>query len=332
MGACRICGSGEGNRDFEAVEMMLGLRDPFTYQECGRCGALQVARIPADLDRYYAPPYYSFHPARLAPWPVRWLRRRLADHALEGRSAAGATLARVAGLPLLLAGLRDAGIRRAARVLDVGAGAGQMLFQLHDYGFHHLTGIDPFLERDLVYPNGVTVRRAALEETGGQYDLVMFHHSFEHVPDPLATLAAAAERLGPGGWVLVRTPVAAASWRHYGADWVELDAPRHLHVHTHASLRTLAARAGLQVTAVQQEAYSLEIWGSEQYRRGIPLTDPRSHWRGGAGRVFSRREMRRFQARARALARAGEAGRAAFWLRKTAQQPTTPRTPGSLPR
>jgi SAM-dependent methyltransferase len=314
--ACRICGNDEGNRSFTAREMMLGLGDTFRYAECRRCGALQIEQVPAELGRYYAPPYYSFRPARPASLVRRRLRRLLAGRALAGRGAMGAVLERVLGRPPLLAGLRDAAVDPSASVLDVGAGAGQMLFLLHDYGFRRLAGIDPFLEHDLAYPNGVTVRRVGLEDVDGSWDLVTFHHSFEHVPDPAATLAAAASRLAPGGRILVRTPVAAASWRRYGEDWVELDAPRHLHVHTAGSMRVLAEGAGLEVERVQQEAYALEIWGSEQYRRGIALSDPRSHWQGGAGTVFSRREMRGFEKEALQLARQGEAGRAAFWLRR----------------
>lgn len=314
--ACRICGNEAGNRPFVAIEMMLGTRERFDYLECGRCGALQIRDIPHDLSPFYAPPYYSFESATPAPPLKGWLRRRLADHALGGRDALGWILAR-AGAGNALEGFSEAGVGRGARILDVGAGAGQMLLMLHDYGFRHLLGVDPYIPETVRYANGVEVRRAGLEDVEGDRDLIMFHHSFEHVADPPGTLAAARQRLRPGGRILIRMPVAAESWRVYGTDWVELDAPRHLHVHTPVSLALLAARVGLEVTATRFETYSFELWGSEQYRRGIPLTDHRSHAMGGRGVVFSRREMRRFAARARELNRTGGAGRAAFWLRST---------------
>jgi SAM-dependent methyltransferase len=312
--ACRICGNVGGNRAFTATEMMLGLRDRFEYLECARCGTLQIRAIPADLSRYYAPPYYSFQSAIQASAVKRWLRRRLARHALGERDPLGAAIARIRGKAASLSGFREAGIHRDSRILDVGAGAGQTLLLFHDYGFRHLLGADPYLSKELRYDNGVVVLCADLGDVAGSYDLVMFHHSFEHVPDPAATLAAAKERLAPGGRILVRMPVAAESWRTYGTDWVELDAPRHLHVHTVESARILARQVGLELDDVRYETYGFELWGSEQYRRGIPLTDPRSHGPGGRGEVFSRREMRRFEARARGLNRSGDAGRAAFWL------------------
>jgi SAM-dependent methyltransferase len=313
-GACRICGNAAGNRAFTAREMMLGLRERFEYLECGRCGALQIREIPADLAPYYAPPYYAHEPVRPDRPVVRWLKRRLADHALGERDAVGALVARVVGAPELLRGIRAAGLGRDARILDVGSGSGQTLFTLHDYGFRNLLGADPYLDRDLRYDNGIVVRRAGIEDVDGTFDLVMFHHSFEHVADPAATLGAARERLAAGGHILIRMPVAADSWRRYGPDWVELDAPRHLHVHTIESVRVLARATGLELRDTRHEAYALELWGSEQYRRDIPLTDPRSHHMGGRGELFSRGEMRAFAKRAHELARTGEAGRAAFWL------------------
>jgi hypothetical protein len=69
---------------------------------------------------------------------------------------------------------------------------------------------------------------------------------------------------------------------------VELDAPRHLHVHTEASMRFLARQSGLDLVAVRHEAWAAELWASEQYRRGIPLTDARSHAPGGRGRRHDR--------------------------------------------
>jgi SAM-dependent methyltransferase len=312
--ACRICGNHDGNRAFTAREMMLGLRDRFDYLECGSCGALQIRDIPADLGRYYAPPYYSFRPARPDAAPRRWLKRRLADHVMGSWNPVGALVARVYGVPESLAGVRAVGLDRDARILDVGSGAGHMLFRYHDWGFRHLLGVDPYIDADLHYDNGATVLRARLDDVDGTFDLVTFHHSFEHMPHPAATLAVARDRLAPGGRILIRMPVAAGSWRRYGPDWVDLDAPRHLHVHTVASVRVLAEDAGLELGRLRLEGEAMELWGSEQYRRDVPLTDPRSHDVGGAGQLFSRAEMRGFAREARALNRTGEAGRGAFWL------------------
>jgi SAM-dependent methyltransferase len=313
---CRICENTEGNREFVAKEMMLGTGDRFPYQECGRCGVLQIRKIPEDLSPYYAPPYYSFSAPYRTPPLRRWVKRRIARHRLGRTDPVGALLSRARRLREV-EWARTAGVGLDGAILDVGAGSGQILLALHDCGFRDLLGVDPYLDADRRYEPGIRVLRAGIEDVRGPFDLVMFHHSFEHVADPAGTLAAARDRLAPGGCILIRMPVAGASWRTYGSDWVELDAPRHLHVHTPGSLALLAGRLGLAVETVHYDSDAFEIWGSEQYRRGIALADPRSHSYGGRGEVFSRTELEEFENRVQAMNRAGTAGRAAFWLRGT---------------
>ena len=56
---------------------------------------------------------------------------------------------------------------------------------LNGLGFTNLTGIDPFLESDIYYPNGVKVLRKGISELEGTYKVIMLHHSFEHMSEPL---------------------------------------------------------------------------------------------------------------------------------------------------
>jgi SAM-dependent methyltransferase len=162
-----------------------------------------------------------------------------------------------------------------ARILDVGCGAGRLLLKLHELGFTHLEGTDPFLEAELEYPNGVRVHKKHLREMTGSFDLVMAHHSFEHMPDPNGALQEMARLCVLHGAVLLRVPLTGKyAWRHYGTDWVQLDAPRHLFLFTEAGMELLARRAGLSVKSVVYDSRGFQIWGSEQYKRGFALEGP----------------------------------------------------------
>ena len=290
----------------------MGTRDAFDYVECGACGTLQIERIPADLARYYEGGYYAFEKPYVTPWPKRWLKRRLARHLLGHVDPVGRLVAALWREPREVDWVRRAGLGLDAAILDVGAGSGQVLVTMRDYGFRRLTGVDAFLDADREHAGGVVVRRGTLEDVEGRYDLVMLHHSLEHVPDPRATLAAAARRLTAAGRILVRMPVTGASWEEYGVDWVELDAPRHLHVFSRPAFEALAGELGLAVRETVYDTTSFELWGSELYRRDIPL----SALDGAAGleHIFSAPELAALEARAEALNRSGRAGRAAFWL------------------
>ena len=50
------------------------------------------------------------------------------------------------------------------------------------------------------------VERKPLEELDGSFDVIMLHHSFEHMPDPVSTLRALKRLCAPGGHDPVADP------------------------------------------------------------------------------------------------------------------------------
>ena len=145
---------------------------------------------------------------------------------------------------------------------------------------------------------------------------MLFQHSLEHLPDQVGALAAARERLLPGGSIFVEVPVVDSyAWRTYGVDWVDLDAPRHLYLHSIRSLTRVAEAAGLAVARIAPMSSVFELLASEQYRRGIPLRAPDSIAVRGVGALYTRAALAPWQRLARRLDVPGEAGRLAFYLR-----------------
>jgi SAM-dependent methyltransferase len=316
MSACRICGGSAVRARHTALEMMRGTREAFEYFECADCLCLQITTIPDDLARHYGEGYYSYRLAERRRNPLKRLSGRLRDRwAVFGGGALGQALYRRAPA-IELHALQRLGLGRETRVLDVGCGAGQLVFTLGELGMRQVGGIDPHVPNAVVYDNGVQVRKLALEQTAGQWDLIMFHHAFEHVPDPLATLQQVAQRLAPGGHCLLRVPtVTSHAWRHYGVNWVQLDAPRHLHLFAHESIDRLARHAGFEVVSVVHDSYALQFWGSEQYAQGIALQDERSHARS-PGVLFTPEQIAEFERRSVELNHQGLGDQAAFYLRK----------------
>ncbi|GJE61586.1 class I SAM-dependent methyltransferase [Methylobacterium trifolii] len=314
--ACRLCGNAAGNRCHAAREMMLGRRDPFDYVECAACGCLQIETVPANLGEYYGADYYSFgdldgefaDPARRRQY-AEAVRGLLTLPEAEAAAIAHADMRR----PLW--SLRRLDLERRRRILDVGCGSGRLLYQLRLAGWTDGVGIDPYLAGDLRYDIGLDVRRASLAEVEGSFDAIMMHHVFEHLPDPADALRQVAARLAPGGLCLLRLPLAdSQAWETYGTDWVQLDAPRHLFLHTRRSLERLIAAAGLRIVDVVHDSYDLQFWGSEQYRRDIPLFDPRSYRWGQGAPLFTAEAIAGWRAEAERLNRAGRGDQAAFYL------------------
>jgi 2-polyprenyl-3-methyl-5-hydroxy-6-metoxy-1,4-benzoquinol methylase len=317
MATCKVCGNVNGSSQLTAREMMYGEGGEFKYVECSRCGCLQIVEVPADLSRYYREGYYSFDaPAeegRLKQFFIRKRARHLAGH----KNPVGRLYALWLPAPPMPAWLKGVGVGFGDEILDVGCGAGGQLIQLSYLGFSHLTGVDPFIERSIRYRSGVVVLRRSLEEMDGAYDFIMLHHSLEHLPDQVVALEHLQRLLKPTGRVLLRTPlVGSRAWREYGADWAQLDAPRHLCLHTERSVQFLAERTGFRIERVVYDSTGFQFWGSEQIRRGVPLLDKDTGRFEPRAELFTDEELRAFEEEAMRLNEAGEGDQACFYLQK----------------
>jgi SAM-dependent methyltransferase len=198
-----------------------------------------------------------------------------------------------------LSSLAQVPLHKEMRILDVGCGSGSLLNFLQRAGFESLAGIDPFLPDDIQISPNVFVRKLSLGQVQEHFDLIMFHHVFEHVESGQETLRLCRERLSDHGKILLRFPTADSdAWEYYRENWVQLDAPRHFFLHTRSSFELLAKKADLKIEKWFCDSTSFQFWGSELYQRNQPLF-------GGDGvailpeTYFSKMEMKSFAQRTR---------------------------------
>ncbi len=316
MYQCRICDNMNDNTSFKTREMMFGFRDRFTYFECSFCGCLQIKDIPTNLPEYYPEDYYSLSVVKENALK-RFIKRKRACQALNMSGFGGNWLLKIWRTPPLIRWLEPIGIKRTDKILDVGCGAGQLLLDMCNIGFTNISGIDPFIGHDIFYDNGVKILKKELSDMQGSFDLITFHHSLEHMADPKEVLMKVGSLLKKGKYTLIRIPLASKyAWRTYGANWVQLDAPRHLFIPTEKSIKVLAEKTGFIVDKIQYDSNSFHIWGSEQYGQDIPLRDERSYSINPSKSIFSSKDIERFEAKARQLNACGDGDQACFYLKK----------------
>lgn len=328
---CRICGVQDNHPIYDVREMMFGTREIFHYFQCTACGCLQIDEIPEDLGRFYPPDYYSFSLKPISPKHsalYRWLQKQRCRTMLFGRGfKLNALLKSHIELPKELfekAGgigtgevLRKSGVTDfSASFLDVGCGTySNWLTHLAGLGFRNLVGADPFINADQHHGN-IRIFKRELDDIVGKFDLITLNHSLEHMPRQLAVLQAARARLKDGGACLVRIPIVSSYvWEQYGVNWVELDAPRHLYLHSVGSITDIGRRAGLELYDIVFDSQPFEFYGSEQYARDIALNDSRSLWLNPKSDLFSPQEKADFEAIAAKVNAESCAGRAGFYFR-----------------
>lgn len=314
--SCTICGNSEGNRVHQVREMQLGLRKTFPYLECAGCGCMRLLEIPADLSPYYPNDnYYSFklkldHRKKADP-----LRRIKSAHLLHGQyPVLGRLLSWGYRMPDYYQWMKRTGVRFDDPLLDVGTGNGSLLLKLFKIGFTNLTGIDPFIEQEQQY-GAIRILKQTLFDVNQRYALVMLHHAFEHMDEPLAMLRRLKEITLPGRYILIRIPLMQMyGWKTYGLDWVGLDAPRHIYIHTLKSMEILAQQAGLELHHVAFDSGPYHLWASEQYKNNVALMEPDSYEVNKNTRLFTAGQMDAYKKIAARTNAEGDGDQAAFYL------------------
>ncbi len=322
--SCPACSAASLNVVLAVRENMFGIEEQFDYFVCDRCGTLALISIPEDMSSYYPTNYYSvdLDPERALGAPgVRQFAQLVIGSVLWGRGAlsgiATALIPRrqLRTLVSVLSSIRAAGLvnGRKTRVLDVGCGSGMLVFALGLAGVQDVTGVDPFMSAERNLSTGGRLIRQDLSEVQGLYDLIMFHHSFEHVRGPEATLREALKLLTPGGRVLIRMPTSSSdAFETYGAAWVQLDAPRHLVVLSRQGVDSLCQRVGATVVSVDDDSTGFQFWGSEQYLLKIPLMDGRSVMIAPREAPFSKTQLQGWEKQAVVLNGQGRGDQAAW--------------------
>jgi 2-polyprenyl-3-methyl-5-hydroxy-6-metoxy-1,4-benzoquinol methylase len=312
---CRICANSENNKAYQIREMMFGFRDQFTYFECSQCGCLQITETPRNMEKYYPSNYYSFQQKASGNFIKRFIRSQGDRYALFNTGFIGRLVFKryATDIPGAIA---KAKVNYKSRILDVGCGSGRLLCSLKDLGVKNLLGLDPYVDESVIN-GGVKILKKTIHDLSDsqKFDLIVFNHSFEHIPDQSGTLSKVSRILERNGVCLIRMPLKTEHiWNLYGVDWVQIDAPRHLLIHTTKSFNYLAKEAGLAINDVIFDSTEFQFWCSEQYKRDIPLIAENSYAVNPRKSIFTAKQIKEFRKMAAELNKIDQGDQAAFYL------------------
>ena len=233
---CKICGEIRENHCYNVKEMFYGTMEEFTYFECSHCHCMQIMDIPDNMGQYYGDDYYSF------------------EEVLTEENC----------FPEI--------IRHEERLLDVGCGAGRWLVELAKDGYGHLYGCDPYIKHDIQYAERIKIKKSTIHDLEGEYDIINFADSFEHMEDPLEVLRTVKRLMSPNGFCRVNIPVYPnLATETFGTNWYQWDAPRHLFIHSKESMEYMCEKTNLKVVTVEYNSDLSQFAVSYFYELGLPL-------------------------------------------------------------
>ena len=237
LSACPACGAPAGDsREINRTDVRHGNGPPLSIRliECG-CGHVFINHQPTweELSPFYQTDYHVFaDPVPLAVGVERLLARKHRGDRLN-----------------------HALVVPGGRYLDVGCGIGEMVAGMARLGME-AEGVEPSQAAlNRAQSLGLKIHLGMLHNAqfpDARFDSLSLYHVLEHTPDPVAILAECRRILKPSGEIVVGVPNFESLVRSLvGWTWSAYDLPRHLHHFCQSSIRSVAARAGLIVAAME---------------------------------------------------------------------------------
>jgi SAM-dependent methyltransferase len=277
---------------------------------------LQIREIPEDMSSYYPSSYYSFqaYDGKKFKGAKGAIKKKFYAYAIFRANVIQRILGGLAGTNIYNC-LRGLHLDFQTRILDVGCGNGRnFLYPLAEIGFTNVCGCDPYINEPILYPNGLRIENTEIFNCKETYDIITYHHSFEHLPNPKEHLQKIRSLLSENGVVIIRIPtVSSYAWEHYQENWVQLDVPRHFFLHSQQSMQILADNYGFDLYSIIYDSTFFQFTGSEGYKKDIPLNTPKE--RSLIRRLKRKFRERIYQHKANELNRDKRGDQAIFYLR-----------------
>lgn len=266
--SCALCSANNSRRLFYGRDRRYNVVGVFNVVQCRNCELIYINPRPTQeaVLRYYPEEYRGFSRAlpenRITKQLKGILKRSLFKRAPQWMGA----LSSVWFAPPWLLAVRE----QTGRVLDVGCGEGRVLSRLKQLGWQtYGVELDPKTARYVADNLGLDVFCGQLEEARfptGYFDLVVFHHSLEHLPHPLSALRETHRVLKERGEVIVEVPNARSFQARLFKDrWVYWDVPRHLYTFSDITLRRMLIEAGFSTIDLEHVPATGGVAASLQY-------------------------------------------------------------------
>lgn len=265
---CPACGKA-GSRTIEAInwEYVGKGEETYTYLVCDSCGTLFREETDIDYSQIYNGEYGSYEP--ISQLENKYIKRKirkirnsyvyLNKHKIVGKMINSILPAGKVSLP-------DKYLKQLAEektLLDVGCRYGHMVYKLYEAGAN-VHGIEPFLDKDIHYKNGLTIKKSYIKDVQEKYDIIFYDNVFEHLETPVEDLRAAGDKLKNRGVIVMVFPGYGDLTKIFKENSYIIQPPQHVALYTEQGVENVARQAGLQINYIEKlpvlEWYLKSYW------------------------------------------------------------------------
>ena len=260
---CDLCGENRTNLFLEAESEVN--KEKFKIVRCDNCGLIYLNPRPTKdiIGRYYpVDSYYSYQDFTDKRLNYReWLKKVSLEGYYNSKNIFKKLIAKLLVRNFLVVIPKE----RKGRLLDIGCGSGEFLYQMKNFGWD-VSGVEiNQASANLGNKRGLNIFCGELGEADfpdNFFDAVVLSQTLEHVYSPGSYLGKIYRLLKEGGLLIIGVPnVGCLEIQVFGRSCHALDVPRHLHFFTIASLRNYLEKYGFEVEKVLSKKFSLPLQG-----------------------------------------------------------------------
>jgi 2-polyprenyl-3-methyl-5-hydroxy-6-metoxy-1,4-benzoquinol methylase len=270
---CPICLNKNIKFLFNQRDKNLGIPDKFSLWKCTNCKGIFLNPQPSgkESEKFYPKKeYYSLDKIRTEQYSMKTrIKLKLYNiYFSENKNI----LRRIIFSPIKFI-IRGTRIRKRIKLLDIGSGSGQFLYEMKTLGLD-VYGIEPgkFDEEGNKRYN-LNIKKGDIKSAKYKkesFDIITLNHVLEHINTPNETLQEIKKVLKKDGVLIISVPnTNSLAFRIYNKNWYQLDIPRHVINYSDKNLIFLLDKNGFGVRKVRYNSRPSQFAVSLRYALNI---------------------------------------------------------------
>ncbi len=251
---CEICGSKNIRLIFKQYDKNLNIPQIFSLYKCKRCKSIFLNPSPSnsELKKYY--PSKKYYSLKKIDTNSKKLKIKMLLYKTYFDKKNKNFLLKAGLFPLKFMS-RGTNIKPGLKLLDIGSGSGQFLYEMKALGLD-VGGIEPgdfSAEENKRY--SLNIKKLDLIKSRypqNSFDIITMNHVLEHTNNPHEVIMEIKRILKKKGVLIIGVPNSnSLAYKIFRKNWHQLDVPRHLINYSDKNLKFLLENYGFKISKIR---------------------------------------------------------------------------------